>query len=99
MRAGLAFAFAASQPMISGVRELPIARFKQNSPAESGYHFTEALAPGAVPGASRLSSPVFSPGTGSPLAVVELVEAQPPTAQIAIANKAKIQRYFIRSEV
>jgi len=60
------------------------------------HHFTLAFGPVPAPGWRRLSSPVFSPGTGSPLAVVELVDAQPLNPQMAAVRMANIKRYFIR---
>ena len=39
-----------------------------------------------------------SPGTGLPLAVVELVDAQPLNPQRAAIRMANIKKYFIRPE-
>ncbi len=67
-----------------------------NSGNRPNHHFTLAFGPAPAPGWRRLSSPVFSPGTGSPLAVVELVDAQPLNPQMAAVRMANIKRYFIR---
>ncbi len=67
-----------------------------NSGNRPNHHFTLAFGPAPAPGWRRLSSPVFSPGTGSPLAVVELVDAQPLNPQMATVRMANIKRYFIR---
>src|SRR5438552_18364587 len=96
MRAGLAFARAASHPIMSGVRDFCIAAEFVNSEQDRNYHFTLAFGPAPAPGWRRLSSPVFSPGTGSPPAVVELVDAQPLNPQMAAVRMANIKRYFIR---
>src|SRR5438552_8090470 len=98
MRAGLAFARAASHPIMSGVRDFCIAAEFVNSEQDRNYHFTLAFGPAPAPGWRRLSSPVFSPGTGSPPAVL-LVEAQPTSPQIANTSRANIERYFIRPNV
>src|SRR5713101_488327 len=96
MSAGFAFARAASQPIMSGVRDFGIAANFQRSAKTVLHHFTLAFGPVPAPGWRRLSSPVFSPGTGSPLAVVELVDAQPLNPQMAAVRMANIKRHFIR---
>src|SRR6267143_175261 len=98
MSAGFAFARAASQPIMSGVRDFGIAANLQRSAETALHHFTLAFGPVPAPGWRRLSSPVFSPGTGSPLAVVSFV-AQPLSAQIAAVRRTKIDRCFIRAEI
>src|ERR1700737_2904415 len=98
MSAGFAFARAASQPIMNGVREFGIAANLQRSAETALHHFTLAFGPVPAPGWRRLSSPVFSPGTGSPLAAVELVDAQPLNPQMAAVRMANIKRYFIRRE-
>src|SRR6266436_9498492 len=98
MSAGFAFARAASQPIMSGVRDFGIAANLQRSAETALHHFTLAFGPAPAPGWRRLSSPVFSPGTGSPPAVL-LVEAQPTSPQIANTSRANIERYFIRPNV
>jgi len=70
----------------------------QRSAKTTNHHFTLAFGPVPAPGWRRLSSPVFSPGTGSPLAVVSVV-AQPLSAQIAAVRRTKIDRCFIRAEI
>src|SRR5260221_14723261 len=95
--AGLALARAASQPMMSGVRDFDAAAVWQRSAKTANHHYTLAFAPVPAPGWRRLSSPVFSPGTGSPLAVVSVV-AQPLSPHIATASKDSNQTYFIRAE-
>src|SRR5205823_10598719 len=67
-----------------------------NSGKRPNHHFTLAFGPAPAPGWRRPSSPVFSPGTGSPPAVVELVDAQPLNPQMAAVRMANIKRYFIR---
>jgi hypothetical protein len=61
---------------MSGVRDFCIAAEFVNSEQDLNHHLTLAFGPAPAPGWRRLSSLVFSPGTGSPLAV-ELVDAQP----------------------
>src|SRR5438874_13062260 len=95
MSAGFAFARAASHPIMSGVRDFGIAATLQRSTETALHHFTLAFGPVPAPGWRRLSSPVFSPGTGSP-AAVELVDAQPLNPQMAAVRMANIQRYFIQ---
>jgi hypothetical protein len=80
---------------MSGVRDFGIAANLQRSAETALHHFTLAFGPVPVPGWRRLSSPVFSPGTGSPLAVVP-VDAQPLNPQIATVRMANIKRYLIR---
>src|SRR5437879_3664721 len=99
MSAGLAFARAASHPIMSGVRDFCIAAEFVNSEQDPNHHFTLAFGPAPAPGWRRLSSVLFvSPGTGLPLAVVELVDAQPLNPQRAAIRMANIKRYFIRPE-
>src|SRR5205807_9671223 len=57
------------------------------------HHLTLAFAPGELPGDSRPSSETFSPGTGSPPAVLE-VEAQPFRSQPIVASPINIERCF-----
>jgi hypothetical protein len=83
---------------MNGVREFGIAANLQRSAETALHHFTLAFGPVPAPGWRRLSSPVFSPGTGSPLAAVELVDAQPLNPQMAAVRMANIKRYFIRRE-
>jgi hypothetical protein len=69
----------------------------------AGANYQRTLAdPGIpAPGWRRLSSPVFSPGTGSLLAevvLVLLVEAQLLSQEIASKTKANIERRFIAAE-
>src|SRR5437588_4330002 len=97
MSAGFAFVRAASQPIMSGVRDFGIAANLERSAETACHHFTLAFGPVPAPGWRRLSSPVFSPGTGSPLAVVEPVEAQPLNPKMTSANKANLHKYFIAS--
>src|SRR5229473_8305191 len=97
MRAGLAFARAASHPIMSGVRDFCIAAEFVNSEQDRNHHFTLAFGPAPAAGWRRLSSLVFSPGTGSPLAVAP-VDAQPLNPQMAAVRMANIKRYFIRAE-
>src|SRR3979411_2504895 len=99
MSDGFALARAASHPIVNGVRDLFIATdLRQTQAQRRNHHFTLAFGPVPVPGWRRLSSPVFSPGTGSPLAAVELVDAQPLNPQMAAVRMANIKRYFIRRE-
>src|SRR5260370_38213294 len=99
MSAGLAFARAASHPIMSGVRDFCIAAEFVNSEQDPNHHFTLAFGPAPAPGWRRLSSMLFaSPGTGSPLAVVELVAAQPLHPQRAPIKMPNIKRNFIRPE-
>ena len=95
MNAGLAFARAASHPIVSGGRTLDIASNQSDSAAMACHHLTLAFGPAPLPGPSRLSSPVASPGTGSLFAVGSL-EAQPFTPQAKTARSAISQRDFIR---
>jgi len=81
---------------MSGVRDFGIAATVQRSAETALYHFTLAFGPVPAPGWRRLSSPVFSPGTGSPAAVFESVDAQPLNPQMAAVRMANIQRYFIQ---
>jgi hypothetical protein len=69
----------------------------RRSAGDARHHFTLAFGLVPVPGWRRLSSLVFSPGTGSPLAVVSVV-AQPLNPQMAAVRMANIKRYFIRAE-
>src|SRR5436309_12779243 len=97
--AGLAFARAASHASMRGVRDFYIAAELVNSEQDQKHHFALAFGPAAAPGWRRLSSMLFaSPGTGSRLAVVELVDAQPLNPQRAAIRMANIKRYFIRPE-
>ena len=79
MRAGTAFARAASQPRVSGVRDFAIGadtsrhhgaikhnRLIAKRDGGTGYQRTLALEP-PVPGAKLPSSGSLSPGTGGPL--------------------------------
>src|SRR5262249_9584606 len=98
MSAGLAFARAASQPIINGVRDFDDAAIWQMSAKTTNHHFILAFGPAPAPGWRRLSSALFaSPGTGSPFAVAVSLEAQ-PLKEIAANRMANITRYFIRSE-
>src|SRR2546423_14821291 len=97
MSAGLASARAASQPIMSGVRDFDAAAVWQRSAKTTNHHFTLAFGPVPAPGWRRLSSPVFSPGTGSPLAVVSVV-AQPLTLKAAAVRMANNKRDFIPAE-
>src|SRR5205085_5421024 len=72
-------------------------RFAPNSSAKANHHFTLALGVVPVPGWTRLSSPVLSPGTGSPPAV-EPVVAQLQSPQIVALRIASSKRYLIRPE-
>ena len=78
MSAGTAFARAASQPRVSGVRDFGIgadtsrhhqaikhnSRLTENEMVERGYHRTPAL---EAPGVTLPSSGSLSPGTGARL--------------------------------
>jgi hypothetical protein len=83
---------------MSGVRDFCIAAELINLEQDRNYHLTLAFGLVPVPGWRRLSSLVFSPGTESPLAVVEPVDAQPLNPQRAAIRMANIKRYFIRPE-
>ncbi|PYK02067.1 MAG: hypothetical protein DME63_07505 [Verrucomicrobia bacterium] len=84
---------------MSGVRDFCIAAEFVNSEQDPNHHFTLAFGPVPAPGWRRLSSVLFvSPGTGLPLAVVELVDAQPLNPQRAAIRMANIKKYFIRPE-
>src|SRR6266404_6170200 len=96
--AGLALARAASQPMRRGDRDFDDAAVWQRSAKMTNHHFRLALGPFVpAPGCIRFSSPVFSPGTGSPLAVAVSVVAQPLKLKTATVRMANIKRYFIRA--
>jgi len=84
---------------MSGVRDFGIAANLQRLAETALHHFTLAFGPAPAPGWRRLSSSLrFSPGTGSPLAAVVLVDAQPLNPQMAAVRMANIKRYFIRRE-
>src|SRR5258708_22202388 len=97
MSAGVAFARGAHQPIMSGVRDFDAAAVWQRSAKTTNHLFTLAFGPVPAPGWRRLSSPVFSPGTGSPLAVVSVV-AQPLKLKTAAVRMTNIKRNFIRAE-
>jgi len=84
---------------MSGVRDFCIAAEFVNSEQDPNHHFTLAFGPAPAPGWRRLSSVLLaSPGTGLPLVVVELVDAQPVNPQRAAIRMANIKKYFIRPE-